>query len=143
MRKFARAGAIALVATLAACTAGSTARPLRVAVAESGGEVMLALEEPVRAAACVVRDYRRSPTDAAAARPIWTARCTDGAICRSAVRYGDLTLEPIKAAEPLAPSDPGFCYECELTGDHGRGLVRFRLSDGGGFEPCRPRLGDL
>jgi hypothetical protein len=137
-----RARALALVSVLAACTAGRDAT-LRIAVTESGGEFMLSLEEPVRAVACVVRDYRRSPSDAAATRPIWTARCTEGTSCRTAVRYGDRALDPSGRAEPLSPSAPGACYECELTGDHGRGLVRFRVTDRGGFEPCRPRVGDL
>ena len=135
-------GALALVTVLAACSAGRDTR-LRIAVTESGGEFMLSLEEPVRAVTCVERDYRRSPTDPAATRPVWTARCTDGASCRTAIRYGDRALETSGPTEPLAPSAPGACYECDLTGDHGRGLVRFRVADGGGFEACRPRVGDL
>jgi len=138
----ARASALALVFVLAACTARRDV-PLRIAVTESGGDFMLSLEQPVRAVACVVRDYRRSPTDPAATRAVWTARCTEGAYCRTSVRYGDRTLETTGPAEPLAPSEPGACYECDLTGDHGRGLVRFRVTDRGGFEPCRPRVGDL
>src|SRR6185436_14825776 len=100
----ARAGALALVFALAACTARRDV-PLRIAVTESGGDFMLSLEQPVRAVACVVRDYRRSPTDPAATRAVWTARCTEGAYCRTSVRYGDRTLETTGPGEPLAPSE--------------------------------------
>lgn len=140
-----RARAVGLVTLIAvaSCTAGREGRALRIAVTESGGDFSLSLEEPVRAVTCVERDFRRSPGDPAAVRPIWTARCTAGADCRSAVRYNDASLEATRRAERLTPSAPGACYECELTGDHGRGLVRFRVVERGGFEPCRPRVGDL
>ena len=142
-RTRARAGALAAVIALAACTSGPEVRRLRIAVTESGGEFMLSLEEPVRAVACIERDYRRSPTDPASTRPMWSARCTDGATCRSAIRYGDRTLVAKGPTEPLVPSGEGACYECDLTGDHGRAVARFRVAQRGGFEPCRPRVGDL
>ena len=139
----ARAGALLTVIAIASCSTGGGVRPLRIAVMESGGDVILSLEEPVRAVVCVIRDYRRAPSDPAAVRPIWTARCTAGADCRTAVRYDDASLEPSGRAERLQPSEPGTCYECELTGDHGRGLTRFRVTDRGGFESCRPGTGTL
>lgn len=133
---------LALAMGLVACTGGRDVRPLRTAVTESGGDFTLSLEEPVRTVACVVRDYRRSPTDPAAARTIWSARCTAGEFCQSAVRYGDRSLEG-GPAERLTASEEGACYECDLGGDHGHGIVRFRIGTRGGFEPCRPRVGDL
>jgi hypothetical protein len=132
-----------LVTVLAGCSGAQNVRPLRTAVTESSGDYVLSLEEPVRAVACVVRDFRRSPSDPGAARPIWTARCIDGPSCRTAVRYGDRTFQATRQAEPLHPSEQGTCYECELIGDHGRGLTRFRVGDRGDFEVCRPRVGDL
>ncbi len=113
-------------------------RPLRVAVTESGGDVTLMLEEPVRSVTCVVHDFRRAPGDPQAVRGIWTARCTAGAVCATSILYGDRSLESSAGPERLSPSEPGFCYECELGGDHGRGLTRFRIAPRGGFEPCVP-----
>jgi hypothetical protein len=135
--------ALALAILIAACSGGRNVQPLRVAVTESSGDFTLSLEEPVRAVTCVVRDYRRSPSDPAATRAIWAARCTAGAFCQTAVRYGDRSLESTRPAERLVPSDPGACYECDLTGDHGHGLVRFRIGGRGDFETCQPRVGDL
>ena len=133
---------VATLIALAACGGGgSTMRPLRIAVTESSGDLTFSLEEPVRAIACVERDFRRSPGDPAAVRLIWQARCT--ADCRSAIRYADSSLESIQRAAPLAPSGDGACYICELTGDHGRGVTRFRVPPGGGFEHCRPSVGNL
>jgi hypothetical protein len=132
---------LVLVLTLAACSGGRTVRPLRIAVTESGGDFTLSLEEPVRAVSCMLRDYRRSPNDPAAVRVVWSARCrTD---CLTSVRYGDRSLESTVPAQRLGPSGEGDCYECEVVGDHGRGLVRFRVAARGGFEQCRPRVGDL
>ena len=133
---------VAALVALASCGGGgSSMRPLRIAVTESSGDLTFSLEEPVRAIACVERDYRRSAGDPGAVRPIWQARCPSD--CRTAVRYDDASLEPILPAAPLAPSGPGACYICELTGDHGRGATRFRMTSRGGFEPCRPTVGDL
>lgn len=137
----ARGAVLAMLVALASCTGGRTLRPLRIAVTESGGDLTFSLEEPVRAIACVELDFRRSPGDPAAVRPVWAARCA--ADCRTAIRYDDASLEATLRAEPLAPSAEGFCYVCELTGDHGRGITRFRVGARGGFEPCRPRVGDL
>jgi hypothetical protein len=132
-----------VVASIGCGGAGQKVRPLRVAVTESGGDLSFTLEEPVRMVECVARDYRRSPGDPAALRPVWTAHCTAGADCLAGIRYGDRTLQTVGAAQRLAPSEPGHCYECALTGDHGKGFVRFRMADHGAFEPCRPRVGDL
>ena len=140
----ARGAVLAAIVLLASCGGAGGGRPvrqLRVAVAESSGDLTFSLEEPVRAIACVERDFRRSPGDPQSVRPIWVARCT--ADCRTSVRYADATLESSRPAERLVPSIQGACYECELTGDHGRGVVRFRMKERGGFEPCRPRVGDL
>jgi hypothetical protein len=139
--RHARAGSVALALVVAACTRGGTIRPLRMAVTESGGDFTFSLEEPVREIACVERDYRRSPSDPQAARPVWTARCPRD--CLTAVRYGDRSLESTLPPQPLGPSPQGTCYECVLTGDHGRGITLFRVSDRHGFEACQPRLGDL
>jgi hypothetical protein len=132
-----RAACLAAVAIAAACGRGAM-RPLRVAVTESGGDLTLMLEEPVRAVRCVTHDYRRAPGDPAAVRDIWSARCTAGAACATSILYGDRSLESLAGPEPLTPSEPGLCYECELTGDHGRALTRFRIAPRGGFEPCVP-----
>ena len=119
-------------------------RPLRIVTTESAGDYSFALEEPVHAVVCVIRDFRRSPTDPAATRTIWAARCTDGSACRTSIRYADRALESTTPAMRLGPSTPGECYECDLTGDHGHGITRFRVTArGGGFEPCSPRVGDL
>jgi hypothetical protein len=135
------AGALALALAVVACSGGRTLRPLRMAVTESGGDFTFSLEEPVREIACVERDYRRAPSDPAAARTVWTARCARD--CLAAVRYGDRSLESTVPAQPLGPSGQGTCYECVLDGAHGRGMARFRVSDRHGFEPCQPRVGDL
>jgi hypothetical protein len=135
------AAALALGFMIIGCSGGRDVRPLRMAVTESGGDFTFSLEEPVRSVTCVIRDYRRSPSDPAAATPIWTAQCR--ADCLTAIRYGDRALESTLPARALGPSSPGACYECTLTGDHGRGLTRFRVNDRSGFEPCQPRVGDL
>ncbi len=140
-RAHASAAALVLAATMGACSGGRQLRPLRIAVAESGGDFTLSLEEPVRSVACIVRDFRRAPDDPASVRVIWTARCRSD--CLTSVRYGDRSLESTVPASRLEPSGEGDCYECELTGDHGRGVTRFRVAARGGFEPCRPRVGDL
>lgn len=137
----ARAGVVALALAVAACSGGRNLRPLRMAVTESGGDFTFSLEEPVREVTCVERDYRRSPSDPAAARTVWAARCPRD--CLTAVRYGDRSLESTVPAQPLGPSGEGMCYECVLASDHGRGMTRFRVSARRGFEPCQPRIGDL
>ena len=128
---------------LQACSGGRDVRPLRIAATESGGDFSFALEEPVRAVVCVIRDFRRSPTDPAATRIVWAARCTDGPACRASIRYADGALDSTTRPMRLGPSNPGECYECDLTGDHGHGITRFRVLPRGGFEPCSPRVGDL
>jgi hypothetical protein len=133
--------ALVLVTTMVACSGGRQLRPLRIAVTESSGDFTLSLEEPVRTVACVVRDFRRSADDPAAVRVIWSARCR--ADCLTSVRYGDRSLESTVPATRLTASGEGDCYECELTGDDGRGVTRFRVTPRGGFEPCRPRVGEL
>lgn len=136
------AGLALLLAVAAGCTRGPSVRPLRIALTESAGDLTFSLEEPVRAVTCIARDYRRAPTDPGAMRVVWSARCT--ADCLRSVRYGDRALESTTPASRLVPSGEGDCYECELTGDHGRGLVRFRMGARGGFEPCRLQvIGDL
>jgi hypothetical protein len=138
----ARGAVLAMLVALAACAGGGQPmRALRVAVAESGGDITFSLEEPVRAITCVERDFRRSPTDPQAVRPMWSARCTSD--CRTAVRYDDSTLDAVRPAVPLAPSVEGACYECELTGERGRAVTRFRVPARGRFAACRPRVGDL
>jgi len=143
MRACASALTLALALGIGGCASGTNVRPLRTAVTESSGDFTLSLEEPVRAVTCVIRDYRRSPSDPAAARTIWSAKCSAGRFCQSAVRYADQSLDATQPAMQLTPSDEGACYECDLTGDHGRGIVRFRIGARGGFETCRPRVGDL
>ena len=146
----ARGAVLAAILVLTSCAprsgagGGGGGRPVRqlsIAVTESGGDLTFSLEEPVRAISCVERDFRRSPGDPQSVRFMWAARCP--ADCRTSVRYDDSTLETARRAEPLLPSAEGFCYECELTGDHGRGLTRFRVPARGRFERCRPRVGDL
>jgi hypothetical protein len=137
----ARAGAVALALVVVACSGGRNVRPLRMAVTESSGDFTFSLEEPVREVACVERDFRRSPSDPAATRTVWMARCPGD--CLSAVRYGDRALESTLPAQRLGPSGQGMCYECVLVGEHGRGMTRFRVSARQGFEPCQPRVGDL
>lgn len=140
----AAAGILVLGILLAACGGGGPAvRPLRLAVTESGGDLGFTLEEPVRMVECVERDYRRAAGDPAALRPIWTARCTAGRDCRSAIRWADRTLETVGPPPQLAPSAPGTCYECALTGDGGKGYVRFRMEEDGTFQRCRPSAGTL
>ena len=136
-----RAGVVALALAVVACSGGRAVRPLRLAVTESSGDFTFSLEEPVREISCVERDYRRSPSDPAAVRTVWTARCP--ADCLTAVRYGDRSLVSTIPAQPLGPSGEGSCYECVLVGDHGRGITRFRVSARRGFEQCVPRVGDL
>jgi len=143
VRRRGAGAALGLVALIAACSSGPGSRPLRIAATESGGDFTFSLEEPVRAITCVVRDFRRSPTDPLSTRTLWVARCTDGPICRTAIRYGDRVLESATRAAPLVASEAGECYECDLTGDHGHGVTRFRIGARGGFEPCVPRVGDL
>ncbi len=135
------AGAAALALAVAACSGGRQLRPLRTAVTESGSDFTFSLEEPVREVLCVEHDYRRSPTDPAATRTVWAARCARD--CLTSVRYGDRSLESTTAAQRLGPSAQGTCYECVLTGDHGRGIALFRVSERASFEPCQPRLGNL
>jgi hypothetical protein len=138
------AAAIAIgLAVAQGCGGGRTLRPLRITVAESGGHFELATTEPIRSVACVVRDHRRSPSDPAAARVVWAARCDTGGSCPRAVRYGDQTLVAVTRPERLAPSGEGSCYECVLDGDGTRGRVAFRVTATGNFEPCRGRVGDL
>jgi hypothetical protein len=134
---------VVVVVALVGCGGRPTVRPLRVAVTESGGDLSFTLEEPVRSVECVARDYRRSPGDRAALHPMWRAQCTAGQDCLAGIRYGDRSLQTAQQAAKLVPSAPGHCYECVLTGDHGTGFVRFRMSETGAFEPCRPRVGDL
>jgi hypothetical protein len=144
MRATAILGLLAVALVTSGCGGTPTkTRPLRIAVTESGGDLSLTLEEPVREVQCVARDYRRSPSDPGATRPIWRARCAAGPDCRAAIRYGDRGLVTMGTIETLAPSDQGHCYECALTGDNGTGFVRFRMAAHGAFEPCRPRVGDL
>jgi hypothetical protein len=147
MRTTALLTACALLVLLAATSgcggAPKRVRPLRIAVTESGGDLSLTLEEPVREVECFARDYRRAPNDPSAVRPIWRARCTAGTDCRAAIRYADRSLVTIGGGGPLAPSEQGSCYECALTGDTGTGFVRFRMAPHGAFEPCRPGGGTL
>jgi hypothetical protein len=138
-RRRVRGAFVAALLALAGCSVREPSA-LRVAVTESGGDLAFSLEEPVRSVSCVLRDFRRAPGDPRAARPVWTARCTAGADCRSAVRWDDASLEPTLRAERLGPTDSGTCYECELAGDTGRGLVRFHVDERGGFEPCRAAM---
>jgi hypothetical protein len=135
--------AVAVAVAQAGCGGGGrTLRPLRVTIAESRGYFELATTEPIRSVACVIRDHRRSPSDPAAARVVWAARC-DGGDCPRAVRYGEQTLTAVTRPERLAPSDQGTCYECVLDGDGTRGRVAFGVTATGNFEPCRGRVGDL
>jgi hypothetical protein len=139
--------AVAVLATLlagaAGCAAGPKASALRVTLTESGGDLQFTLSEPIRAVTCYERDHRRDPGAPGAAYVIWAARCTAGDDCLPSVTYGDRELSTTTAARRLAPSAPGTCYECLVEGTTGRGLVRFRTSARGGFEPCTARAGEL
>lgn len=141
-RWWVRGAALAALSVLAACasTGGGGGRPVRqlkIAVTETGGDFVISLEEPVRTVTCMERDFRRGVGDPMAARLIWSARCTAGRDCLTSVRYDDAALETTSPAQRLTTSEQGTCYECELAGDHGRAAVRFRVTQRGGFEPCR------
>jgi len=135
-----RGVALAVASALAACApapSGRAARPLKIAVTETGGDFVISLEEPVRTVTCMERDFRRGAGDPMAARLIWSARCTAGRDCLTSVRYNDAALDTTSPAQRLTTSEQGTCYECALAGDHGQAAVRFRVTARGGFEPCR------
>ena len=135
-----RGVALAVASALAACApapSGRAARPLKIAVTETGGDFVLSLEEPVRTVVCLERDFRRGAGDPQAVRLIWGARCTGGRDCLTSVRYNDAALDTTQPAQRLTASEQGTCYECELAGDHGRAAVRIRVTQRGAFEPCR------
>ena len=124
---------LAGIAAAVGCAAPK--RALRVAIAEASGDVSFSLEAPIERVVCGVRDLRRAPSDPAAYREIWVARCPD--TCRTSISYGDRTLEPSRPPEALTPLPPGLCYECMLESRNGGGGVRFRVGQRGGVEPCR------
>jgi len=72
-------------------------------------------------------------------RLVWRARCPYGNDCARVVSYGDARLRSDLAPVPLAPSRPGECYLCSVSGDRRRGEVLFSIGADDQIAECPSR----